>query len=133
MSKTKTNKTNAANAVTKLVEAAKREDAAKVATPVEAKPVTSSGLKIQKDRVTANGVTRPSAGGKCDAVWAECDRLQAAGILPSVEALRTWATANNHNINNAQIELYRWRTFNGIRGRQPKAPAPKPEASQPSA
>lgn len=81
---------------------------------VPAAPQPSTKRTIQRDRVTQNGITRPSTGGKCELVWAECDRLLAAGTNPTVAHLRSWCEAGNHNVNNAQIELYRWRTWAGV-------------------
>lgn len=74
------------------------------------------GIKIQKDRITQNGITQPSKGGKCRAVWDECDRLLKAnnGIVPMPKELKAWARENGYNENNAVIELYVWRKFMGF-------------------
>lgn len=80
--------------------------------------VTGKGIKIQKDREERNGIKRPSAGGKCAAVWDKCDELyEFNGMVPTPKVLKGWAEDNNHNFNNAAIELYRWRNFMGFRGR----------------
>ena len=42
------------------------------------KPATGTGTKIEKVRDKQNGVTRPSGGGKCRAVWDGLDGLAAA-------------------------------------------------------
>jgi hypothetical protein len=83
-----------------------------------------SGLKIEKDRPEQNGIKRPSIGGKCRAVWDACDEMVAAGTPPTAKDVRAIAEANGWNANNASIEFYQWRKFNGITGRQPKVEAP---------
>lgn len=77
-----------------------------------------TGMKIEMVRPRRNGIARPSAGGKCRAVWDECDRLTAEGITPVPKLLKDWAVDNGQNENNAVIEMYNWRKFNGITGRQ---------------
>ena len=97
-----------------------------VAVPAaeSAKKPVGTGLKIQKDRPEANGVKVRSAGGKCAAVWAYCDANKGA----TVGQVKAWAEAEGFNVNNASIEFYCWRKFNGIKGRTPKAaPAPTVE------
>jgi hypothetical protein len=79
---------------------------------------TSSGLKIEKDREERNGVKRPSAGGACRAVWDALDAVVAEGKTPTAKDVKALAEANGWNPNNASIEFYQWRKFNGIRGRQ---------------
>lgn len=79
---------------------------------------TSSGLKIEKDREEKNGVKRPSVGGMCRAVWDALDAAVAEGKTPSAKDVKALAEANGWNVNNASIEFYQWRKFNGIRGRQ---------------
>ena len=91
---------------------AKRE--ALVVEPV----AKATGIKIQKDRETRNDVTRPSAGGACAAVWEACDKLHAEGLMPKPALIKPIAQANGWNTNNAVIEMYQWRKFMGIRGRQ---------------
>ena len=78
------------------------------------------GIKIEKDREERNGVKRPSAGGACRAVWDALDAMVAAGEQPTSKDVRALAEQNEWNANNASIEFYQWRKFNGIRGRQPK-------------
>lgn len=67
------------------------------------------------ERVERNGVKRPRAGGACDKVWSHLD---AVGDM-SISEVKAWATANGLNPNNAAIEIYQWRKFNGIK-QQPK-------------
>lgn len=78
-----------------------------------------TGIKIEKNREERNGVKRPSLGGACRAIWDACDAYQAAeGKAPSVKAVKEMAEVKGWNPNNASIEYYLWRKFNGIRGRQ---------------
>lgn len=85
-------------------------------------PTPSEGLKIEKNRPVQNGITRPSAGGKCRAVWDQLDELRAAlGTVPSSKDVKVLAQQNGWNPNNASIEFYQWRKYNGIFGRAPKA------------
>ena len=106
--------------------------------PIEKKAETkSTGLTIEKDRPEQNGVKRPSAGGMCRAVWDACWAQQAeTGEVPTAKWVKEKAAAMGWNSNNASIEYYQWRKFNGISGRvaapkpaaEPAAEAPKVEA-----
>lgn len=104
-----------------------------VATPVaqeaaqatEAVPVAESNTAkraVEKDRPKQNGVTRPSAGGMCRAVWDFCDDFTARneGTLPTSKQVKEHATSVGWNSNNASIEYYQWRKFHGVRGRVAK-------------
>ena len=98
-------------------------EAAFVAEPVVEEELTKivmkgTGIKIEKDRPEANGVIRPSVGGKCYAIWATCDELKEKGIMPMPKVIREWAKEMGVNENNAIIEMYQWRKFHGIVGRQ---------------
>lgn len=99
--------------------------------PIEKKAETkSTGLTIEKDRPEQNGVKRPSAGGMCRAVWDACWAQQAeTGEVPTAKWVKEKAAEMGWNPNNASIEYYQWRKFNGISGR---VAAPKP-ASEPAA
>lgn len=92
--------------------------------PVSSKPTqVAVGLKIEKDRPEQNGIKRPSAGGRCRAVWDALDEYRReTGELPTAKVVRELAADEGWNPNNASIEFYQWRKFNGITGRQP-APA----------
>lgn len=79
---------------------------------------TGTGIKIEKDRPEQNGIVRPSVGGKCRAIWDACDALHAKGTMPMPKVIKELAQANGWNENNAVIEMYQWRKFNGIIGRQ---------------
>lgn len=87
----------------------------------KAEPKTT-GLIIEKNRPKQNGVKRPSAGGLCRAVWDACWAHQAAtGTPPTAKEVKAIAETNGWNTNNASIEYYQWRKFNGITGRVAKA------------
>ena len=80
------------------------------------KPV---GLKIEKDRPEQNGIVRPSVGGKCRAIWDACDAyLEEKGAAPMPKDIKVIAEEKGWNLNNAVIEMYQWRKFHGITGRQ---------------
>ncbi len=74
------------------------------------KPKKVAAPKVE--RVEQNGVKRPGPG-KCLEVWEYLD--QHGNMKP--KDLQPIAEAKGWNINNAQIELYQWRKFNGIGGR----------------
>jgi hypothetical protein len=79
---------------------------------------SGTGIKIEKDRPEQNGIRRPSAGGKCRAIWDACDALHANGAMPMPKVIKELAQENGWNENNAVIEMYQWRKFHGIIGRQ---------------
>ena len=84
-------------------------------TPADAVVTTSKPKKAaapKVERVEQNGVKRPGPG-KCLEVWEYLD--QHGNMKP--KDLQPVAEARGWNINNAQIELYQWRKFNGISGR----------------
>lgn len=88
-----------------------------IGTDLESKAGT--GIKIEKDRPEKFGIVRPSEGGKCRAVWDECDALlKKTGQTVMPKAIKAIAEDKGWNINNAVIEMYRWRRFNGFIGRQ---------------
>lgn len=78
---------------------------------------TEKGLKIEKDREERNGIKRPSVGGKCRAIWDYLDGLVAVGVQPTAKHVKQQAENCAWNPNNAVIEFYQWRKFNGITGR----------------
>ena len=87
----------------------------------KAEPKTT-GLIIEKNRPEQNGVKRPSAGGLCRAVWDACwAHQEITGTPPTAKEVRAIAETNGWNLNNASIEYYQWRKFNGITGRVAKA------------
>ena len=73
-----------------------------------------SERKPASQREERNGVKRPAAGGLCAAVWEYLD----ANPTSTAKQVRAAAEANGWNTNNAMCELYVWRKFQGISGRQ---------------
>lgn len=118
--------------LTELLEQHTAPDAPEVVPPlpVAQKPTqVAVGLVIEKDRPTQNGVTRPSAGGRCRAVWDALDAYQReTGDVPTAKVVRDLAADEGWNPNNASIEFYQWRKFNGITGRAKKVAAPATDA-----
>jgi len=96
---------------------ANEKKAERESAPAAAKR-TSSGLKIEKAREERNGIKKPSVGGQCRAVWDALDAMVAAGTQPTAKQVKALAEERGWNANNASIEFYQWRKFNGIRGRQ---------------
>ncbi|MBC9053185.1 hypothetical protein IAP83_01625 [Pseudomonas aeruginosa] len=74
------------------------------------KPKKAAAPKVE--RVEQNGVKRPGPG-KCLEVWEYLD--QHGNLTP--KDLKPVAAEKGWNENNALIELYGWRRFNGISGR----------------
>lgn len=82
------------------------------ATPA---PATGTGLKIEKDRDEQNGIKRPSIGGKCRAIWDALDaHAESTGDDPTAKDVKALAAEQGWNPNNASIEFYQWRKFNGV-------------------
>lgn len=82
-----------------------------------------AGINIQKDRVEQNGVTRPSEGGVCAAIWAECDKRAVGGMVPPVKEMKAWALAEGVDQTTCLIQYYQWRKFQGVVGRAKEMPA----------
>ena len=85
--------------------------------PAAAEPVVTTGKPKKEaapkvERIEQNGVKRPGPG-KCLEVWEYLD--QHGNMKP--KDLQPVAEAKGWNLNNAQIEFYQWRKFNGISGR----------------
>ena len=96
----------------------------------KAEPKTT-GLIIEKNRPEQNGVKRPSAGGLCRAVWDACwAHQEITGTPPTAKEVKAIAETNGWNSNNASIEYYQWRKFNGISGRIAAPKAPEQTAEQ---
>lgn len=62
-------------------------------------------------RRTQNGVQEP-APGKCRDVWDALDEFENPRQVSLADALAL-AIDKGFNPNNARIEFYRWRIFNG--------------------
>lgn len=84
--------------------------AAAEAVVTTGKPKKEAAPKVE--RVEQNGVKRPGPG-KCLEVWEYLD--QHGNMTP--KDLKPVAAEKCWNENNALIELYGWRRFNGISGR----------------
>ncbi len=69
--------------------------------------------RVSKE-ATQNGIARPNVGTLCREVWDAMDEKREAGHIPSIAEVRQHAAAIGWNQNNATIEYYRWRKFNGI-------------------
>lgn len=95
------------------------------ASATRAPAASRTAYTIEKDRPEQNGIKRPSAGGLCRAVWDAMDAQREAntGETPSTQQVRDLALMHNWNVNNAMIEYYQWRKFNGITGRAKKVEA----------
>jgi hypothetical protein len=104
-----------------------------VASPAPAtqRAQSRSSYSIEKNRPEQHGIKRPSAGGLCRAVWDACDELRekANGTIPSSEQIRALAESKGWNRNNAMIEFYQWRKYNGITGRAAPKVTAAPNAS----
>lgn len=94
---------------------------AKAAKPATPKAATGrGGYTIDKDRPTAHGKTRPSAGTTGGKLWAACEALQKKqkGELPTLEQAKELGAELKLNPTSVVIAYYRWRKFLGVRGRQ---------------
>lgn len=91
------------------------------AEPEAAAPANSSGVKIEKNRPHANGITRPSAGTICADVWELAEAMTASmGRTVPLAALVDAAKEQNINQFTARTQYACWRKFNGITGRVSK-------------
>lgn len=80
---------------------------------------SSNGLKIEANRETANGVTRPSIGGKCRKVWDELDaQYSITGRIPTAKEARDGCLPQGLDKTTTMVQYYRWRKFMGVEGRQ---------------
>ncbi|AHN84553.1 hypothetical protein 9g_00037 [Enterobacteria phage 9g] len=69
-------------------------------------------VKSKTRSETRNGVRRP-VKGKCADVWNALDNMLPNNV-PTIGNVRDLAKVNGWNINNATIEFYAWRKFNGL-------------------
>lgn len=78
---------------------------------------TANGLKIEKNRPSQNGITRPSQGTTCHAVWTLCEKMTAdLGRTVPLSALVEAAKGHEINQFTARTQYACWRKFNGIVG-----------------
>lgn len=70
----------------------------------------------RKVRAAANGVTQPSSGTICGAIWAALDAKRTAlkGETPTFEHLRELAKDAGWQKNTAMTQYQRWKQFNGL-------------------
>lgn len=91
-----------------------------VAAPAPA-AVETTGLKIEQNREKRNGVTRPSIGGKCRAIWDALDEYVAdpdnEGEKPTAKVIKAIGAEEGWDKTTTMIQFYQWRKFNGIVGR----------------
>jgi Rieske Fe-S protein len=98
---------------------------AEFAAPLQGPPIavmqraTSAGVRVEANRPMQNGVRRPSAGTLCRAVWDFCGHYaDTYGEAPTIRTVKAHAASVDWNTNNASIEFYNWRKFNGISARR---------------
>ena len=84
-------------------------EAPRTGTPVQPVVTTPAEETPKVERIEQNGVKRPGPG-KCLEVWEYLD--QHGNMMP--KDLKPIAGEKGWNENNALIELYQWRKFNGI-------------------
>jgi chromatin remodeling complex protein RSC6 len=84
----------------------KSPKAAKAAKPAAKKTAAPKVKAEAASKDQRNGITRPSAEGKCGQVWAALDAMVAAGKDTKFEALRE---AINSKIADATIRTQRQR------------------------
>lgn len=106
--------------------AAKAQTASK---PAAVKPAPAETPKATSPFAgEQHGIKPPVRAGKCMDVWLKCAELASSagadGKLPTVAEVQA-AMPEGTNATNTQIEVYRWRKWNGIRGRQAKAAEPE--------
>jgi hypothetical protein len=81
------------------------------AAPVTAPAAGEKPAKAARQpREQQNSVKKPGEGTICRRVWDWMDENRTATALD----VRTWATAEGLNANNAQIERGQWRKFHGL-------------------
>lgn len=87
---------------------------AKAATAAHRAPAAkaTSTRAAGAQREQRAGIARPRAGGACDAVWCALDKHPQWKLAD----IRAWAERGGTSPNNAMIEFYRWRRFNGVSG-----------------
>lgn len=66
--------------------------------------------------VKQNGITRPRAGGKCDAVWCALDRLTGTDAPMTNKQARALSVELGINPSTMGVQFGKWRKFHGISG-----------------
>lgn len=80
------------------------------------KPAKAAKVRTPREpRDEANGVKRPAAATLCGRIWSWCDAQVAEGVRPEAAALRD--ALADIDPTTCTVQYYRWRKFNGIRGR----------------
>lgn len=79
----------------------------------EVPKAVEGALRVVQMETRKVPVTTPTAGpiseGKCRAIWAELDKLTAAGKEPDIATVRKLAARKHWNDNTSRIQFYRWR------------------------
>lgn len=93
---------------------AKEDEAAVIAPAVVAAQPTNPERKVQKNRPTQFGVTRPSDGTICADIWTALDKILSTGVHPTTKDLATLRDQNGWQKHTASTQFQRFRQFNGI-------------------
>lgn len=105
---------------------------AKVPNTKKAKPVApAKGAKApaapkaekapKAERISANGVKRPQAGTTGDKIWSAADKLSAKLKRPATYEEVAAELGDTVAEGSSRTGYQRWRRFNGLKGRLPKA------------
>ena len=106
------NRKNATAVAVSPVSAEVAEVAVVAASPeVHAILAVPSAAPAEKPAKAISAKKWPKVGGKCWAVWQQCQQLADSGQHVNVGMLREWAIANSANVSNATQEFYAWRRF----------------------
>lgn len=63
-------------------------------------------------KVESNGIIRPRAGGKLDAVWTALDGMLAeTGKAPTLKEAKAVAAERGWAAGTVNVQYYRWRTY----------------------
>ncbi|MBY0321608.1 MAG: hypothetical protein K2X72_22995 [Reyranella sp.] len=76
---------------------------------------TKTAQPTKPTRPEVNGIKPPSKGTICAKIWEWCDKQQDAGVRPEAKELRKALAKLDDTTKN--VQFYRWRKFNGIKGR----------------
>lgn len=77
--------------------------------------VKPKSLKIEKGREKQYGVSRPSVGSICRAIWDQLDAKRAAAkVVPTFGDLRDLMKQYGWSKNTAMTQFQRWKQFNGV-------------------